>query len=514
MKSLARKLKAQTTKAENTKSPIVQARRMVAASTKLMSALFSLQNALTAANTHVADYGQVRRLRSVMATDGVSRSLMNFVNHDGVASKFISGLPAVESLDMIALTPDDRRCQRALEGLDAALETEQTVTSQDVSEVVSRTIGALKALSEKLDPYESRAEALADAISGVEISDELLGNTSLVALSADACKSVMEILITVASSTSTAPDFSDMTAEKAAELETELAAVVESMCAFTGLQMDDMTVTIDPSLIADENKAVEGTLKSLGYTPATTEALLRQLGTLIDALENTADQCEAIEKGFLTAITGELTKPEAAPADPAPAEPAPAEPAPAEPTEPTEPTAPATEADTGGETPAATDEGGASTEEPVVHDYILAAKLAFSYATVLMATIDSCATMISDVVGVGDSIAELTGTTVTEDTEEGEAAEPAPAPVEPAPEPTEPAPAEPPADPDEPAAQAEPATQTEPSEPAPEPEPAPVADNDAPPAEEPVAEVAPATSEEPVAEPDPWLSKYLNRDAG
>lgn len=253
------------------------------------------------------DFAQMKCLRDAVATSGLSKSLAAYMNNDGNFQAVVPSFPSTESLNDLGYRANDPRMTKVLANIDTTLSNETLATKEGMKDIVMRLQTVLDATAQVVEEREDRAEAVADAIDEMAEGIEVDMATAVTSIPADKFKEILEELILVASEFADVPDFASEDGIEAVKAKVDKA--VEKLASFIGLKAGDV-VSLDPSAIAEDYVASESTLEDLGYTADVVAGILRQVATLVDAVENILDQKDAI----VEAITSQVC------ADEAPAE--------------------------------------------------------------------------------------------------------------------------------------------------------------------------------------------------
>lgn len=432
MKSLLHYAQQNRAAAADTAEATTKAKKaLTMASMSAMVNLFhmriALERSIAVAQQHGADIKQVKDLREVAGTEGFSRGLVAFADKAGSASQLFQDFPSVESLDVVAMPTDDARTVRALAGLDQVLSMEAEVAMADAAAVAPGTVALLKAFLEDLEMREDLGEDLAEAMKDKEVSDEVMGATTVIAISAADEKSRLELLAKVAAGMSTPVVFKDLTEEAAEALSADLANAVEALAPFTGLEKGENGISIDTAKIAEQFVANAGTLSDKGYTPASLEGLLRLMLSVIDSLENVRDNFDAIKDGYMSIVPAE-EEPEGDDAENTDDENASDDDANADTGSGDEnPSVEEAEDDTNGDTNADDGDAGGDDddskgdeEEPKMASEAVTCMLVCGFATVTIAVIDACVSSMTSVIELAEGVEKLGAIEHDDETEENE----------------------------------------------------------------------------------------------
>jgi hypothetical protein len=75
----------------------------------------------------LVDYRDLKLVKEIATTDGLSRGLIRLMNRTGKAHQVLTSLPAIEKLDNVVITPKDRRSINTIKDIDKVLATEAMV---------------------------------------------------------------------------------------------------------------------------------------------------------------------------------------------------------------------------------------------------------------------------------------------------------------------------------------------------------------------------------------------------
>jgi hypothetical protein len=348
------------------------------------------------------DLKDLHRLNNIVQTTGLPKALAAFVNHNGSIQNIVKTFPATESLDDLGYRSNDVRSKRVVAGIEHILATESLATTEGMRDVIMRLKTVLDVTQDVVDEREDRAEAVADTIDGMSEDAVVDMSQSVTALSAEQFKEVLEALLLAVSDLSDVPDFD--TEEGVSTVTEKVNGTVDKLKTIVGLKAGDV-VSVNPAGVAEGYTATEGTLESLGYTADVVASLLRQVASLVDAVENILDQKDAIVESLISSFCGEVTNKgengdstnldddTSVPADPPEngGEPATEEDDPADEEE---------EEDTSSDDDDGTDPAGEE-EDPEDEDTPSNCDIACSYITVLTASVDASMALVAEISSIG-----------------------------------------------------------------------------------------------------------------
>lgn len=231
------------------------------------------------------DFSDLRRLGRVIKKHGINRPLMAFAAAEAVAT----GLPSMESLDVVPAGAGDPRTQDAILGIDTTLDTEAGLVADWVrtgadnidtllSSTASQIQGFGDAISYYLNALEERDVAPIDGeLTAVPFEETL---SCIVAL--------LEVFPDLDALVSDPTDRDAMDAHKA-----KLAKIVATIGPHTGIALDPG----NPHQLIDGPAGTTpstSTFSSLGYTVENLISLLRKTDNLIDEVNGLIERKDAI----------------------------------------------------------------------------------------------------------------------------------------------------------------------------------------------------------------------------
>jgi len=250
----------------------------------------------------VKDFTELRQLRQVVKTFGVSRALMEFVNPRNHVSKIIPTIPSNESLDLIGTGQTDPRTQITLSGIDLILATESQVVSDWVNECADCVGDVCDTTAEQMDGLD---DAVDHYIGFFSDCDDLgdTANTTVEALTyAEADSAADALTSAITDMDLSVPDPTDADALDA--FKTKLMTLADNLGDCTNLCVDPTNphrLTMD-----DEETALMPEEKSMadhGYTCDTIKALLVKTAGLMDAFDDMISRKEEMMGQLRAAAT-------------------------------------------------------------------------------------------------------------------------------------------------------------------------------------------------------------------
>lgn len=246
-------------------------------------------------------YGNVRKLVAVAKTDGISRSLIRFLNFNKTLTNAgATGVPAVESLDLVTADRHDYRTTRLIASLESdILANEEETVADALNEVAEDTAESVDAAGDTAEKLEDAIDDVKEEVADVVISDVVTSTVTVKAINADARRRTIEALTGVVSNLC-APDLTDLSDEKLDLLRKTINDIVEAIGPFTGLVYVDGVVSVDPSAVESQYIANDGTLDDLGYTQDVVDHLLGEAKNLVTAIKELSDKSGEIKEGIAT----------------------------------------------------------------------------------------------------------------------------------------------------------------------------------------------------------------------
>ena len=252
-----------------------------------------ITRSLTHGSDLTEDFAHLRLLTAVVKANGISKALMQFANpRNDVISRFATGVPAIESLDLVSIGRNDRRTQSALESFTQSLESEPELIANwtrsaagDINELLDNAEDQLKDLGESISHFLTILESTTE-------EDDL--SVTVTAISCDKASARLDALLDVL------PDLDAVVSDPADRdamdvYKEKLASLVQRVGDATGVAIDPENpyhlVFKDQD---DEYVAQEGTLAELGYTRENIIQLLKKTDSLIDEVNGLIERKEAV----------------------------------------------------------------------------------------------------------------------------------------------------------------------------------------------------------------------------
>jgi len=263
-----------------------------------------LLSTTTSLNRVAKDFADLRRLKKIVKTEGLNRSLLSFVNPvRGGLSRIIPGLPAIETMDMVPVDASDPRAQDAISGIDQVLDTEPEVIADHIrtgADTVDTILCVVQDQTKEYGPLVSHYLLSLEDCSDTAVTEGLSDSTLNAIPYEHACACVEALLdvLPEIDAVIVCPTESDAVE---AHLE-KMTKLVDRVGSYVGIAVDPE----DPHQLclcerAPQSMPVEDRLESHGYTVENTIGLLKTSDNLLDALNGLIGRKDEICSQFVDA---------------------------------------------------------------------------------------------------------------------------------------------------------------------------------------------------------------------
>jgi len=387
------------------------------AAEKLYTAASNIRLAYQRMRSTSEDYRDLRIMRQVIATEGLSRTLLMLCP---LLGRLSAAIPAVESLDAVPWSPNDPRVKQACEDLEVVSEGEATAVVSWMDNVSANLDEMFHGLNDQLEEMIGTIGGLITDLSGMSVEVDDLKGAAVTAISADAALARLDILLQVIPKLDIPNAYDDGNKDK---LQADFSEIAGLLGPIAGTFNEEFYLHIDTDRIDQKYIPVDSNLDELGYTVDRTIEVLNKASELVGALHALSDlhpqfmerlrsQSEAVKSDTGTADTSTTdagtdtsAQPTAIPAattEPAPvAQPVvPAVVIPAETPTTTEPT-PATEDNDAGTEPTSADAAETAQAVDMLRTVVSA------YLSIMLVAVEASVGALNRVVSISDEVEDL-----------------------------------------------------------------------------------------------------------